>query len=62
MSHIYLYTHAILDTHNTYRCHKVTSLVKDVTSNLLGGGKYDYISNVPSLTENMTHLWLVWIA
>ena len=44
MSHIFhcLYTHANSTHTNTiYRCHKTTALVKDVTSNFLGGETYD---------------------
>ena len=52
MSHIFHCIRTLYSTHtnNTYRCHKVTVLAKDVTSNLLGEETYDYISNVPSLT------------
>ena len=53
MSHIFRCIRTLDSTHtnNTYRCHKVTALANDVTSNLLGGETHDCISNVPSLTD-----------
>ena len=51
MSRIFI---SLTHTNNTYRCHKVTALAKDVTSNLLGGETHDCISNVLSLTLKFT--------
>ena len=52
MSDIFHYIRTLYSTHtnNTYRCHKVTALAKDVTSNLLVRETYDCISNEPGLT------------
>ena len=63
MSHIFHCIRTLYSTHTngTYRCHKVTVLAKDVTSNLLGRETYDRISNVPSLTVSLQILSLMMV-
>ena len=47
-------------TNTTYLCHKPTALVKEVTSNFLGGDTYDCMSNVLTLNskDNILLPWL----
>ena len=59
MSYIFHCMHALFSTHNntTYRCHKPTGLVKEVTSNFLGRETYECIGNVPSLTVSLPQVY-----